>query len=1144
MMKFRLRIVACFTLALLACQLLAPAVSLLPGGARTAYAAATPTHLYAMNEGSGTTVTDSAGSSNGTLNGGASWTAGKSGQGVSLDGTDDYISFPALVQGYTDFTISTWVKLDALHTWDRIFDFGSGTNAYMLLTPKSGSNTLRFTITNSGGGGEQFVESAKSIPTGAWMHLAVVLSGSTAILYVNGEEVARNTISLTPARLGTLTNNYIGKAQYTGNPYMQGTVDDFRVYNSALSASDLSSLVHTPSAYYVDCSAAMNGSGTIASPWNALTSVNNKSGGFGPGDAIYLKKGTACSGQLKPTGTGTSVSPIVIDSYGTGAPPIINGGGSTEAAVYLLNESYWTVQNLEVTNDASQDEMRSGILAEVTDSNTYYGITIRNNNVHNVRGVSIGNNEKYGRYSSGGITVRVPSKYHVNQPGTGHFENVLIDSNNVHDVGSIGITTTSGDGIVPHTYIKNLVVQNNNIQSAQADAIYIGAADSPLIQYNTSYDIGFQAINSGAIAHMWSSATLNPTYQFNEAARIFKTNDSQAWDCDWGITSGACTYQYNYSHDNSGGFYLNCANCTSWNYKSTATQVIRYNINQGSSRINNAGDNARMLVYNNVFYSPNQVFNTNPYSWSNLTNVQFSSNALVSNNIFVGAAGSVLAEKAGLVYDSNLYYGFTSPTDAHAVTGDPKFVNPGSGGDGRNTVDGYQLLTGSPAIGAGAVIADNGGLDYWGNTVSATAAPNIGAYNGSGIANANLASNPGFETGSLGVWSSGGSVVNDGNAHTGSYAVKLTGSSVGANQTVSGLKPNTTYTLSGWAKVSSAGDIASIGVKNFGGSETYQTTNATGYSKVSVTFTTGSSNTSANIYIWKVSGTSTTYADDFVLIPGGATSNYVMNAGLELGIFGNWTGASASVVNDSANAHSGSYAAKLVGSSASISQTVTGLKPNTLYRFRAWVKTVTPGDSVTIGASSFGGTNASSTVSGMGYTQGTVTFTTGPNNTSATITLSKLSGTGDTYIDDIFVRPGNIPLAGVGQPGFEAGNLGWWSPYGTPSAVNDGNAHSGSYAVKLPTSTGIDQWVYDLKPNTTYTLTAWGKAGSGGSLLFGVKNYGGTELTYTFTSTSYTKASITFTTGATNTTADIYFYGLSGTNPSYGDDFVITEQDI
>ena len=627
-----------------------------------------------------------------------------------------------------------------------------------------------------------------------------------------------------------------------------------------------------------------------------------------------------------------------------------------------MNVSYWTVQNLEVTNDASLEAQRSGILAEVTDNNTYYGITIKNNNVHNVKGVSTGQSTT-GRYSSAGILVRVPS---TSQSGTGHFENVLVDSNNVHDVTCMGVSSTAGVGILPHNFIKSLTVQNNNIQSAQADAIYIGGADSPLIQYNSAYDTGFQAADSGPIAQMWSSASISPTYQYNEAARILKTQDSQAWDCDWAM-SGTCTYQYNYSHDNSGGFFLNCARCDG--SANSTIEVLRYNINQGSSRIINAGGNGnRQLIYNNVFYSPNQVFANNNTQGLDYNNVHFTNNALVSNNIFVGAAGSVLEQKTGLVYDSNLYYGFTPPTDAHAVTGDPMFVNPGSGGDGRNTVDGYQLLTGSPAIGTGAVIASNGGLDYWGNTVSATAAPNIGAYNGAGIANANLASNPGFESGSLGAWSTGGTVVNDGNAHTGSYAVKLTGSSTGVNQTVSGLKSNTTYTFSGWAKVSTAGDILSIGVKNFGGTETYQTISGTGYTKVSVTFTTGSSNTSANIYIWKVSGTSTTYADDFVLIPGGATNNYAVNPGFELGGLGTWTGTSATVVNT--NTHSGTYAAKLSGSTASITETITGLKPNTLYTLRGWAKVTTGGDSVAIGVNSYGGADTSSTITSTGYTHG------------------------------------------------------------------------------------------------------------------------------------------------------------------------------
>lgn len=108
--------------------------------------------------------------------------------------------------------------------------------------------------------------------------------------------------------------------------------------------------------------------------------------------------------------------------------------------------------------------------------------------------------------------------------------------------------------------------------------------------------------------------------------------------------------------------------------------------------------------------------------------------------------------------------------------------------------------------------------------------------------------------------------------------------------------------------------------------------------------------------------------------------------------------------------------------------------------------------------------------------------------------------------------------------------------------VNDGNAHSGLYAVKIIGSNiGISQTVV-VKPNTTYTMTGWGKVVTPGeTIAIGVKNYGGTETFYNFTTTSYTQGSITFTTGATNTSANIYFWRSSGTGTAYADDVVITE---
>ncbi len=131
----------------------------------------------------------------------------------------------------------------------------------------------------------------------------------------------------------------------------------------------------------------------------------------------------------------------------------------------------------------------------------------------------------------------------------------------------------------------------------------------------------------------------------------------------------------------------------------------------------------------------------------------------------------------------------------------------------------------------------------------------------------NVVGNPGFETGALSPWvaSGNGAAVADGNALSGSYALKASGAYNGAEQVVTGLSPNTTYTLSGWVKVTNAGDYGYIGVKNYGGSERDQLNVATSYARVALTFTTGSSNTSTTIYLWQATGSGNAYADDFTL---------------------------------------------------------------------------------------------------------------------------------------------------------------------------------------------------------------------------------------------------------------------------------------
>jgi hypothetical protein len=134
----------------------------------------------------------------------------------------------------------------------------------MMLTPASGNTGYPyFCITTSGNDGEQGINGTGALPTGSWQHLAVVLSGNTGILYINTQEVGRNTgITLKPADLGNTANNYIGRSQWSQDPYLNADIDGFVVYNRALNASEVSALGSTPPG----ASSALgdaNGSGAI-----------------------------------------------------------------------------------------------------------------------------------------------------------------------------------------------------------------------------------------------------------------------------------------------------------------------------------------------------------------------------------------------------------------------------------------------------------------------------------------------------------------------------------------------------------------------------------------------------------------------------------------------------------------------------------------------------------------------------------------------------------------------------------------------------------------------------------------------------------------------------------------------------------------
>ena len=205
-------------------------------------------HTYlTFDEGSGTSAADSSGNGHAGTLVNAAWTVGKKSNAVSLNGSNGYVSLPAgAFTDLGDFTIATWVYWNASSSQveARIFDFGWDINHYMCLIPHcGGANVLRFAFTLDGIDGEQRINGTAELPYGQWVHVAVTVAGSVGTLYVNGSAVGSNTaMRYAPFRLGSTSQNWIGRAQYSNKPYFNGKVDDFRIYTGALSATEIAAL--------------------------------------------------------------------------------------------------------------------------------------------------------------------------------------------------------------------------------------------------------------------------------------------------------------------------------------------------------------------------------------------------------------------------------------------------------------------------------------------------------------------------------------------------------------------------------------------------------------------------------------------------------------------------------------------------------------------------------------------------------------------------------------------------------------------------------------------------------------------------------------------------------------------------------------
>ncbi len=190
-------------------------------------------------------VTDSVSGTAAVATGSTDFAPGVAGA-KSLHLEQAYVSLPKGTANYQNVTLAAWVYWNGGPKFQRVFDFGSDIEANMWLSPAAGTGKLRFEITTTrGADGTGALDGVEPFPTGKWTHVAVTLDGAAGTLYVDGALVATAPITLAP--LFAQPNCFIGKSQYVHDPLFSGRIQDFRVYNYALSAKAIADLAHAQS---------------------------------------------------------------------------------------------------------------------------------------------------------------------------------------------------------------------------------------------------------------------------------------------------------------------------------------------------------------------------------------------------------------------------------------------------------------------------------------------------------------------------------------------------------------------------------------------------------------------------------------------------------------------------------------------------------------------------------------------------------------------------------------------------------------------------------------------------------------------------------------------------------------------------------
>jgi len=296
---------------------------------------------------------------------------GQSDKAYSFDGTDDYITVTpnSLVDNATEITVSCWLKRDLLD--DYGLPIHTGNQGRYGVHAKKDSVAVNVT-TDSGFDGNpptEFGTKWTYYNQTEWSHILLRYTGSNIELYVNGQLL---TSRFAEGKIWTPQESYLAFGMYMlfGNPtsgHYKGLLDDIRVYNRALSISEIQTL------YYENSQPNPTAPVLTTNPISSIGTNSAVSGGnvTSDGGASITARGVCWSSSPSPTTTDSKT----IDGSGTGSFTS-SITGLTAGTTYYIRAYAINSEGTSYGNEVSFTTNAASATVTDIDGNIYNTVTI------------------------------------------------------------------------------------------------------------------------------------------------------------------------------------------------------------------------------------------------------------------------------------------------------------------------------------------------------------------------------------------------------------------------------------------------------------------------------------------------------------------------------------------------------------------------------------------------------------------------------------------------------------------------------------------------------------------------------------------------------------------------------------------------